>query len=110
MSQAGKIRNRCFVLKEDIVIDMFDIGFLIDRISNDRAYSTFSGPYELAGFLLLPVPLLLNEIIKEKKYSSIIFIILCFIGIFVSESRIGYNLKCIFKCTLKSTTLPHEEK
>ena len=76
-----------------VILSLFkiipDIGFLIDRISNDRAYSTFSGPYELAGFLLLPVPFLLMNLIKEKKYINLFYIVMCFIGIYLSESRIS---------------------
>lgn len=70
-----------------------DISKSIGRINNERLYSTFSGPYEFAGYLSLILIIflisLLHEKTKLKKLTDLFFIIIMFVGIFYSESRIS---------------------
>lgn len=71
-----------------------DIGFLIGRPGNDRIYTTFSGPYEFSAFLTILLPLYLYNIFKEKKWMNLFFVLIIFIGVFISQSRISL-LACL---------------
>ena len=75
-----------------------DISQLIGRINNERMYSTFSGPYEFAGYLSLILIIFLisflNKKTKLKKTIDLLLIVIIFTGVFYSESRISL-IACI---------------
>ena len=66
-----------------------DITALINRPTSGRIFTTFSGPYELAGYLAICLPLILDEVFNKKKYTNLLFVILIFVGVILSESRIS---------------------
>ena len=66
-----------------------DISALINRPTSGRVFTTFSGPYELAGYLAICLPLILNEIFVNKKYTNVLFAVLIFTSVILSESRIA---------------------
>lgn len=66
-----------------------DIGILINRVANNRIYTTFSGPYEFAGYLSICMPLILGEIFQKKRYTSIVYLLIIVAGVLLSESRIA---------------------
>lgn len=71
-----------------------DIGYLINRPGSDRIYTTFSGPYEFSAYLTLLLPLYLYKTLKEKKWLNVLYILIIFVGVLLSQSRISL-LACL---------------
>lgn len=89
-----------FTLLFHIIYVCLDYSNIIPNISNligrevgDRIYSTFSGPYEFSGYLLLLLPFFYIGFAKEKKlYIKVLNLLYTFIillGIFISQSRVS---------------------
>ena len=70
-----------------------------------RVISTFNGPYELATYFTLMLPLYIVKLIDSKKdykkiIQYIIFIIMIFVGIYLTESRTSLIIALIVLITI----------
>ena len=72
-------------------VGSFHSGEIVDGLNQGRVSSTFNGAYEMSAFLLLLLPMLLCNILKDKKHiiTSIIGIFIVFACTFISQSRIS---------------------
>lgn len=66
-----------------------DIGVLIGRPPNDRVYTTFSGPYELGGYLSIAIVPIIYELVARKRKLNLFYVLLALATIVLSKSRVA---------------------
>lgn len=71
------------------LVGSFSSGEAMSSLTQGRVSSTFNGAYELSAFLLLLLPIYLYNIFNKKGKMNILYIIIIFLCIFISESRIS---------------------
>lgn len=75
------------VLQKLGLVGAFSLG-VYSPIFTSRIMSTFSGPYEFSGYLLLITPLYVYELFKKQKYiKSSFYLIMIVYGIYLTQSR-----------------------